>query len=120
MSRQISEQGKDLIKRFEGLRLEAYKPVSSEANWTIGWGHCGPDVAQGSKISREEADRIFDKDIQYYVNAVNRVSFGFTPNQNQFDALCSFCYNLGPGRLADFRGKSADTVAREMLAYNKA
>ena len=120
MPRQISEQGKNLIKKYEGLRLEAYKASPNEKYWTIGWGHNGADVAQGRKISQEEADRLFDNDVQKFVNAVNNAHFGFTPNQSQFDALCSFCYNLGPGRLADFRGKSAETVAREMLLYNKA
>lgn len=113
----ISENGKNLIKSFEGCRLKAYKAVPTEKYWTIGWGHYGSDVYVGQVITQEEADRLFDKDVERYVNAVRNAKLGFSPNQNQFDSLCSFCYNLGTGIMSDFTGKSANTVANEMLLY---
>lgn len=113
----ISEKGKDLIKSFEGCRLKAYKAVNTERYFTIGWGHYGSDVYEGQVISQEEADRLFDKDIERYIEAVRKAPLGFTPNQNQFDALCSFCYNLGTAIMTDFTNKKEDTVAEEMKLY---
>ena len=113
----IGNKGLELIKSFEGCRLTAYKPVQTEQYYTIGWGHYGPDVYAGMSITQSQADALFDKDIVKYVNAVNSASLGFTPNQNQFDALCSFCYNLGTGIMADFIGLSAAQVANEIPRY---
>lgn len=113
----ISENGKDLIKSFEGCRLRAYKAVPTERFFTIGWGHYGSDVREGRIITQEEADRLFNIDVERYVDAVRKAKLGFVPNQNQFDSLCSFCYNLGTGIMSDFTGKNADTVAKEMLLY---
>ena len=53
MSKPIGADGLALIKRFEGCRLKAYKPVPTEKYWTIGWGHYGPDVREGQTITVE-------------------------------------------------------------------
>ena len=113
----LSEKGKNLIKSFEGVRLKAYKVLDSEKYYTIGYGHYGADVTKDMVITIEQANKLFDKDIQKYENAVNNFTFSFTLNQNQFDSLTSFCYNLGVNILNDFRGKSAKTIANEMLLY---
>lgn len=94
----LGENGKKLIKSFEGCRLTgcrltAYKPVPTEKYWTIGWGHYGANIHKGQVITQKQADALFDKDIQVYVNHVN--ALGMKLNQNQFDALVSFCYNCG-------------------------
>lgn len=114
---QISENGKNLIKSFEGLRLKAYKVLDSEKYYTIGYGHYGSDVKKDMVITEQQANELFDNDIQKYVNAVNCTSLGFIPNQNQFDSLVSFCYNLGVGIMQDFIGMSSNQVAEEMLLY---
>lgn len=114
---QISENGKNLIKSFEGLRLKAYKVLESEKYYTIGYGHYGADVKKGMVITEQKANELFDKDIQKYVNAVNCTRLAFTPNQNQFDALVSFCYNLGVGIMQDFIAMSSSQVSEEMLLY---
>ena len=49
-----SENGVELIKRFEGLELEAYQDIAGI--WTIGYGHTGPDVEPGMKISERDAE----------------------------------------------------------------
>ena len=116
----ISQVGIDLIKSFEGCRLYAYKPVPWEQYWTIGWGHYGSDVYEGMTLTQKQADDLFISDIQRYINAVRNAPLGFKPNQNQFDALCSFCYNLGTGIMEDFRGMSSAEVSREIPLYNKA
>lgn len=113
----ISEKGINLIHEFEGLRLQAYKVLSSEKYYTIGWGHYGSDVYPGMIITRDYADKLFLQDIKRYEDSVNNCKLGFKPNQNQYDALVSFCYNLGVNIMNDFIGMSAKEVASEMLLY---
>ena len=108
---------KNMIKGFEGYRDTAYKCVPTEKHWTIGYGHYGPDVQPGQKITREQGDAYFEADIAWCIAAVNKLSLPFQLNQNQFDALVSFAYNLGPKRLQDFRGKSASVIAAEIPLY---
>lgn len=87
-----SEQGLALTRRFEGLRLEAYQDVANV--WTIGYGHTGPEVKAGQKISALEAEALLRKDVAGAVACVNRgVTAAIT--QNQFDAMVDFCFNLG-------------------------
>jgi len=90
----ISQNGIDFIKQFEGLRLTAYKAVSTEKYWTIGYGHYGSDVKQGMTITKTQAENMLKDDLVEYVDGVNA---GLTRkvNQNQFDALVSFTYNVG-------------------------
>lgn len=113
----ISERGKNFIKSFEGLRLKAYKVLESEKYYTIGYGHYGADVKPNMTITEGQANKYFDEDIKKYVNAVNNCRLAFTPNQNEFDALVSFCYNLGAGIMNDFTAMSSKQVAAEMLLY---
>ena len=113
----ISETGKNFIKSFEGLRLKAYKVHEGEKYYTIGYGHYGPDVTKNMVITEGQANALFDHDIKKYVNAVNNCKLAFTPNQNQFDALVSFCYNLGVNIMDDFIAMSSKQVANEMLLY---
>ena len=47
-----SQNGINLIKQFEGVRLEAYKAVPTEEHYTIGYGHYGPDVKKKKNRSR--------------------------------------------------------------------
>lgn len=113
----ISEKGKEFIKSFEGLRLKAYKVLDSEKYYTIGYGHYGADVHANMTITKGHADQLFDEDIRKYVNAVNNFDFAFSLNQNQFDAMVSFCYNLGVNILKDFKGMTPHQIANEMLLY---
>ena len=123
MSRRTSEKGIALIKSFEGCHLTAYKCVPTETYWTIGWGHYGADVKEGMKITQVEADRMFLEDIKHYENYVNNKSYvplTDSLNQNQFDALVSFCYNCGCGNLKKLcTGKTLDQIARDIPLYNK-
>lgn len=94
----ISQNGVDLIKKFEGCRLKAYKPVPTEKYWTIGYGHYGPDVKENETITQQEAENQLKKDLEHYVHEIV-VCLKVQVNQNQFDALISFAYNLGIGTL---------------------
>lgn len=89
----ISKNGLELIRRHEGCRLEAYKCPAGV--WTIGYGHTGADVAGGMVITRQQADELLLRDIRWAEDAVNQE--GLNINQNQFDALVSFVYNVGSG-----------------------
>lgn len=91
-----SENIKLTIKYYEGCRLTAYK-LPGEDNWTIGYGHSGPDVYEGMTISEAEADRLFNSDIKIFEDSVNRWNdqYKLSLSQNQFDALVSITYNFG-------------------------
>jgi len=92
--RRISEPGLELIKRHEGLRLDAYlDPVGIK---TIGYGHTGPDVLMPMSITEETAEIMLENDLAECYGCIdNYVDVDLT--QGQFDALCSFIFNLGCG-----------------------
>ncbi|MEO2261164.1 lysozyme [Paenibacillus amylolyticus] len=122
--RKISKLGIDLIKSFEGCKLTAYKPVSTEQYWTIGWGHYGADVKKGMIITQAQADAMLVTDLAKYEAYVNNPSYVPVTdklNQNQFDALTSFCYNCGAGNLKQLcTGRTVDQIAANITKYNKA
>ncbi len=97
----ISEKGLALIKRFEGCELRAYKDCVGV--WTIGWGTTSADkgitgksIKAGMRISQATADDWLRKAVnQKYAPMVDALSSAFCWSQNEFDALCSFAYNLG-------------------------
>ena len=87
-------KGLELIKHYEGLRLKAYKCPAGI--WTVGYGHTA-GVKPGMSVTENEADKLLEKDLKsfefYLVQSLNADEIEV--NQNQFDALISFCYNLG-------------------------
>lgn len=87
----ISINGLNLIKEFEGLRLEAY--LCSAGVLTIGYGHTA-GVRKGDVITKGTADKMLVDDIGVFEQAVsNAVTAPLT--QNQFDALVSLAFNIG-------------------------
>jgi lysozyme len=92
---QISEEGKNLIKKFEGCELEAYKCAAGV--WTIGYGHIKTAV-EGMKIDQATANELFDEEMGEYETYVN-TAVTVPLSQNQFDALVSWVFNLGNGNL---------------------
>lgn len=88
----ISKNGVDLIKQFEGLKLNAYKCPAGI--WTIGWGHTGKDVFKGLKINEKEAQFFLLNDLKIHSSYIEKLT-KVPLNQNQFDALVSFEYNIG-------------------------
>lgn len=85
-------KGINLIKSFESLRQEAYKCPAGV--WTIGYGHT-KGVKPGDKIDEQEAEQLLAEDLREFEAVINRECPGI--NQNQFDALASFCFNVGIG-----------------------
>ena len=89
----VSNNGINLVKRFEGLELKAYR--DSVGILTIGYGHTHA-VKAGEIITGEQADAFLFEDLQVAELTVNtNVKVKLT--QGQFDALVSFVFNLGSG-----------------------
>lgn len=113
----ISDKGLDLIKSFEGCRLTAYKCPAGV--WTIGWGHTG-DVYEGQVITQAQADQTLRDDMGAYECKVAKYDSVYHWNQNEFDALTSFAYNVGSiDQLTANGTRTRDIIADKMLAYNK-
>jgi len=99
MTRQVNKAGLDLIKSFEGLRLEAYPdPGTGGDPWTVGYGST-KGVKKGMKITVQEAEQRLIMDLQDACKAVERY-VTIPLNDNQFAALVSFTFNVGAGNLA--------------------
>lgn len=119
---QISQRGLDLIKRFEGLKLTAYRCPAGVL--TIGYGSTGPHVKQGMIITEAEAEALLRNDVARFEDGVNHIVGPCT--QGQFDALVSFAFNLGLGALMSStllkRHKAGDfaRAADAFLSWNKA
>lgn len=86
-----SQKGVDLIKQFEGLELEAYQDIAGV--WTIGYGHT-ETAKSGMRINEREAEALLQRDLRPREQALSRI-VNVTINQNEFDALISFVYNVG-------------------------
>ena len=91
-----SPKGIALIKEFEGLRLKAYK--CPRGVWTIGYGHTA-GVKSGMVISEAQAEEYLKADLIAFERYLN--GLGLALNQNQFDALISFIYNVGTGNFSN-------------------
>jgi len=90
---EISNQGISLIKQFEGCKLSAYK--DSVGIPTIGYGHT-KDVRMGMVITQALAEQYLKDDLQPVEKLLNGMGVNF--KQNQFDALCSWIFNLGASK----------------------
>lgn len=123
----ISKNGLDLIKSFEGLKLETYK-CSAGVN-TIGYGTTlinGKMVQNGLKISLEDAERFLIEDIKKFESGVLKV-VSASLNDNQFSALVAFSYNVGLGALRGStllkivnRNPNDPLIRNEFMKWNKA
>ena len=91
----ISNTGIDLIKHFEGCETEAYLCPAGVP--TIGYGHI-KGVQMGDVITETQAHEMLVEELDEYESYINDlVTVGL--NQNQFDAMVSWVYNLGGGNL---------------------
>ena len=120
-NKRIGQAGLDLIKQYEGCRLAAYRCAAGV--WTIGYGHTA-GVHSGMTITQAQADAYLQQDIakfEGYVNNPAYVPITEQLNQNQFDALVSFAFNLGAGNLRKLcKGRTAAQIAQAMTQYCKA
>ena len=118
----ISNKGIELIKHFEGCETVAYKCPAGV--WTIGYGHI-KGVQDGDVITETQAHEMLVQELKEYESYIlNAVEVDL--NQNQFDAMVSWVYNLGNGNLnsstllkvlnsGDYAG-----VPEQIMRWNKA
>ena len=120
MNRKITSEMLEKIKEFEGLRLKAY--LCQANKMTIGYGHT-QGVKQGAKITEEQAEDYLIADLKYFEDYVTGLEnkYGYAFNQNQFDALTSFFFNLGKlgGQLTNYGKRDIETIGKKMLEYCK-
>lgn len=123
-----SQNGLEFIKSHEGFKLAAYQDVAGK--WTIGVGHLiDLDTEQhllGAPITEAQVIELLQEDVREAEAAVNS-QVTATLNQNQFDALVSFVFNLGSGNFsqATFRklinqGKGREEVEPAWKRWDKA
>ena len=116
----ISKAGIDFIIGFEGFSAKACKCVSTEKYYTIGYGHYGSDVKKDDTITREEARKLLEADLLSFEKKVSKYDSKYDFNQNEFDALVSFAYNVGNiDQLTANGTRSRDKISECMLLYNK-
>jgi len=109
MTRQVDDAGLELIKQFEGLRLDAYQDVAGI--WTIGYGHI-KGVFQGMRMTQAQAEQALQDDLAGAEDVVDDATADAETSDNQFSAMVALCFNIGS---ANFRGS---TVLREHCAGN--
>lgn len=116
----------NLIKQFEGCRLKAYKDAAGI--WTIGFGTIeypdGSKVKEGDSITTEKAEFLLKWQVLLKSGGVDAL---VKVNQNQFDALVSFAYNVGIGALKKstllkkiLANPNDPTIEESFLQWNKA
>ncbi len=122
----ISPNCLKLIKKWEGLYLDAY--LNSVGIWTIGYGTTeysdSKKVKQGDKVSIQQAKKFLQDKVDQVADEVNQlVKVALT--QNQFDAVVSFCYNVGIGAFKDsillkkLNQRDYQGAANEFLKWNE-
>lgn len=118
-----SSKGINLIKEFEGCVLTAYKCPAGV--WTIGYGHTGKvdnkSICDGMMITKAKATSLLKKDLERFEKAVAKYDAKYHWNQNQFDALVSFAYNIGSiDQLTSKGTRSIAQISAKIPEYNKA
>ena len=112
----------DIIKKSEGLRLEAYLPTPNDIP-TIGYGHT-KGVRMGQRISLAQAEQFLLEDVDWAEDAVNSL-VKVRLSQNQFDALVSFVFNIGAGAFSKstllkcLNAGDYGSAANQLLRWNK-
>ena len=116
----ISKNGIELIKCFESFSSKACKCLATEKYYTIGYGHYGSDVKENQTITKEQAEELLQKDLESFEKKVNKYNGIYNFNQNQFDSLVSFCYNVGNIDQLTAKGtRTIKEISEKILAYNK-
>ena len=117
----VSQEGINLIKQFEGVRLVAYKAVPTEKYYTIGYGHYGSDVSANMTITESQAEAFLRADLVKFEQKVNKYMPHYNFTQNEYDAMVSFAFNVGNiDQLTANGTRTMQQIADKITAYNKA
>ena len=117
-----SQEGISLIKSFEGCELSAYRCSANVP--TIGYGHTA-GVSDGDTCTLEEAEEMLTEDLVEFENYVKKY-VETDLEQNQFDSLVAWVYNLGPKNLSEstmlkeLNAGNLEEVPRQMKRWNRA
>ena len=115
-----SEKGIALITAFEGFSPKAYKCVPTEKYFTIGYGHYGKDVKECATITKGKALDLLKSDLARFEQNVMKYDSVYNYNQNEFDALVSFAYNVGSiDGLTKNGTRNKSEIAKCMTMYNR-
>lgn len=125
---EVNKAGKDLIKRFEGCKLKAYKCPAGL--WTISWGLTfypdGTKVKEGDVITQQQAEDYFNAVVDDFAKKVDAL-IKSNVSENNFSALVSFAYNVGMGNfqrstlLRKVNANPKDTTIRaEFMKWTRA
>lgn len=117
----INKLGLDLIKQFEGCSLKAYK-LEGEKYYTIGYGHSfDQNITAQTVWTQKQAEDMLIKDLQEYCKYVDTMALTKfkTLNENQCNALMSYCYNRGQGGLRELlnHSKTIDELGNNIVVY---
>lgn len=116
-------KGLELTERFESCRLTAYQ--DQVGAWTIGYGHTGPEVMAGLRITAEKAQEYLRADVKTAEACVNR-HVGVKLSQEEFDALVDFVFNAGRGAfekstlLHELNAGRFEAAAAQFAVWDKA
>ena len=115
-----SEKGIALITGFEGFSPKACKCVPTEKYYTIGFGHYGKDVKFTDTITKAGALDLLKSDLARFEKNVMKYDSVYHYNQNEFDALVSFAYNVGSiDGLTKNGTRSKSEIAKYITMYNR-
>lgn len=119
--REATQKCLEMIKQFEGCVLHSYKCLPTEKYYTIGYGHYGitkPDLT----ITEKEAEQYLKSDLKPIYVTLGYYDRYYEFTDYEYDALVSFCYNLGAGIMIQLTQKYTRNkieIADAMLRYNK-
>lgn len=100
----------ELIRKWEGLRLKAYRCPAGV--WTCGWGSTGPDVTATTEWTQAQADARLERDAAKVLSQALKLSPVLAGHPSRLAAVADFIYNLGNGRY------KASTLKRKVDAQD--
>lgn len=118
---EISQEGIDLIKQFEGLRLQSYR-LEGEKFWTIGYGTHNSSIYEGQVITEKEAEELLMEEVNKATKQVLEYCEYLDLTQNELSALVSFTYNTGFGnlqKLTGYQSRDKKEISEKILNYTK-
>lgn len=123
----MSKEGRDYLKGFEALRLNAYQ--CSAGVWTIGWGHTGSvsgkPVQPGMTITEAEAEKLFTQDLAHFEKAIRDALGNTQVTPAEFDMVVSLAFNAGAETVANstlvrkLKAGDREGAAQEFASWNK-